>query len=123
VRNSLTLLLFCVFACFAYGQEEVFFVIDKDDASLAEYYDTLIKIEKQYGPQWDFCTCIRKNDSLNKSLRDALLDEEFDKLLERADFVEFKCQAFLVINVDNTPEDRVRHKKRVEECLIPSEAK
>lgn len=82
-----------------------------------EFMENLAKIEEQYGEQWDFCTCIVKNDSINKATQNDLSDADFDKLLNRMDYVDNKCKAFLVQSLNQTPEERYIHEKKVRDCL------
>jgi hypothetical protein len=75
-------------------------------------------IEKKYGEQWDFCTCVQKNDSINKAFtKPNIPDKEFDKLFKRLEFVEDKCQVFLIEDANSTPEQREAHAKKVKDCL------
>ncbi|MBL1280231.1 MAG: hypothetical protein COA33_008170 [Fluviicola sp.] len=75
-------------------------------------------IEQTYGEQWDFCTCVVKNDSINKVFTTRnLTDEEFDKIIVRSEQIEQRCKAFLIINKVNTPEERLIHIQRVKVCL------
>ncbi len=68
--------------------------------------------------QWDFCTCVVKNDSIGKAFMTPILtDEEFDKISERFDEIDQRCKAFLVLNKLETPEDRLIHLQKVKECL------
>ena len=83
-----------------------------------EFKASLAQIEKKHGIQWDFCTCVMANDSLDKAAKDPnLSDAEFDKIMERFDVVEEKCKAFRVQNPNQTPEERARHEKKVRDCL------
>jgi hypothetical protein len=91
---------------------------DVDPKLRAEFRKSLVKIEAEHGIQWDFCTCIVKNDSLNKALQKPNLpDKQFDILLTRSDTIEQRCQAFLAQNVDITPDQRALHEKKVRDCL------
>jgi hypothetical protein len=75
-------------------------------------------IEKKYGEQWDFCDCVRKGDSLNKALqRENLTDAEVDRLLQRFDYIDKKCQAFKITDPNRTPAERIKHAKKVRDCL------
>lgn len=75
------------------------------------------EIVKKYGIQWDFCTCIVKNDSVDKALQaDHLSDDDFDILFERSEFIDNKCKG-LLIQPNATPEDRQKHEKKVNKCL------
>ena len=83
-----------------------------------EFRENLAQIEEKHGVQWDFCTCIVANDSINKAVQvPNLSDVKFNKLLDRLTTVEEKCQAFLVQNPSVTPEERARHEKKVRDCL------
>lgn len=82
-----------------------------------EFMQSLSKIEDEYGEQWDFCTCIVTNDSINKASMKDLPDAEFDKLIVRMDYVDTKCKAFLVQSLNQTPEERYKHETKVKNCL------
>lgn len=82
-----------------------------------EFMESLAKIEDEYGEQWDFCTCIVKNDSINKASMHDLPDPEFDQLMLRMEYVDDKCQAFLVQSQNVTPEERYIHEQKVNKCL------
>lgn len=85
-----------------------------DDPEVQEAHK---EIEKKYGVQWDFCTCIVKNDSVDKALQsDNLSDEEFDALFERSEHIDQKCKG-LLIQPNATPEERAKHEKKVKKCL------
>jgi hypothetical protein len=76
------------------------------------------RIEKKYGVQWDFCDCVKKNDSLDKLLKKTTLsDAETDLLLIRADEVEKKCKLFLTDLQSKKPSDRAAHQAKVKACL------
>ena len=82
-----------------------------------EFVENLVKIEEKYGEQWDFCSCIVKRDSIQKAFEVELSDEQFEKVLERSDYFDEKCQAFSVQSSDRTPEERVKHERKVKNCL------
>lgn len=89
-----------------------------DKKNLKEFKESLEKIEKEHGIQWDFCTCIIKNDSIDKAFKNPdLSDAEFDRLAERFDVIEQHCKAFLAQDANQTPEDRAEHEERVRKCL------
>jgi hypothetical protein len=83
-----------------------------------EFKENLAQIEKKHGVQWNFCDCVGMNDSINNALQiPDLSDDKLDKLLDRLTTVEGKCQAFLVQNPNQTPEERARHENKVRNCL------
>ncbi|MFT5860207.1 MAG: hypothetical protein ACI865_002315 [Flavobacteriaceae bacterium] len=83
-----------------------------------EFKESLAKIEEQHGVQWDFCTCVVKNDSINIAFQQANLpDKQFDRLSNRFDVIDQKCKAFLAQNPNQTPDDRAIHEKKVRDCL------
>jgi hypothetical protein len=87
-----------------------------------EFLNNVKGIERQYGPQWDFCTCIVKNDSINKAFKNSgLSDADFSNLIVRFDQIEKRCKAFLVQNPQNTPEERRKHEEKVRLCLEQQE--
>ena len=88
-----------------------------DEHHSEEFVESLIQIEKQYGQQWDFCTCVIKNDSINKAFSKPVSDREFDRLSARFDVIEEKCKAFLVHDPNITPEERSNHERKVRKCL------
>lgn len=73
------------------------------------------EIVKKFGIQWDFCTCIKKSDSVNTALMEAS-DEDFDVVMERSEYIDSKCKGML-IQPNATPEERVKHEKKVKNCL------
>ncbi len=88
-----------------------------DDENSEEFMESLVEIEKKYGEQWDFCTCVIKNDSINKAFSSPVSDNEFERLSARFDVIDEKCKAFLVQNPNVTPEERAKHEKKVRNCL------
>lgn len=88
-----------------------------DDKHSEEFMHSLIDIEKKYGEQWDFCTCVVKNDSINKAFSKPVGDAEFDRLSARFDVIDEKCKAFLVHDPNITPEERTNHERKVKKCL------
>jgi hypothetical protein len=78
----------------------------------------------KYGEQWDFCNCVVKGDSINKSfLKPNLPDKEFERLSNRFDEIDEKCQAFRIQDANRTPEERAIHEKKVKKCLKAAKAK
>ena len=71
-------------------------------------------IEKKFGEQWDFCTCVVLNDSIDKAVKAGNMD---DKLMDRFDMVDQKCKSFLVMDNSRTPEERMLHDKKIQRCL------
>jgi len=86
-------------------------VVSKDP----DVQEAHVAIVKKYGVQWDFCTCIVKSDSVNNALMEAP-DELFDMVMERSEFIDSKCKGLLV-QPNATPEERMKHEKRVKKCL------
>ena len=83
-----------------------------------ELQESIAKIEKKYGEQWDFCDCVVKGDSINKAFsKPNLPDAEFDRLAKRFDEIDVKCQAFRIQDASRTPEQRAAHEKKVRKCL------
>jgi hypothetical protein len=83
-----------------------------------ELKESIAKIEVKYGEQWDFCKCVVVNDSIDKAIKRGDTDE---KLLDRWDIVDKKCQAFRIQNPSTTPEQREAHERRVKKCLKEAE--
>ena len=89
-----------------------------DADNVEGFKENLVKIEKKFGVQWDFCTCVVKGDSLNEAFKNPdLPDTEFNALYERLDFIDEKCKAFKIQNSSKTPEERAAHEKEVKKCL------
>lgn len=78
--------------------------------------ESIEKIEEEYGKQWDFCTCVVKNDSVNKAIEGDASDADLDFLLERLDYLEVKCKGMLILP-NATPDERDEHQKKVNNCL------
>jgi hypothetical protein len=76
------------------------------------------RIVEKYGVQWDFCDCVKKNDSIDKLLKNQKLTEsEIDAILLRADEIEKKCKLLLTDLKSNKPSERQRHQEKVKACL------
>ena len=88
-----------------------------DKENIKEFKQNLAKIEKIHGEQWDFCTCVLKNDSINTAFAKPVSDKEFDRLSARFDAIDSKCKAFLAQSPNVTPEERIAHEKKVKKCL------
>ena len=82
----------------------------------AEKVENHTKIVEKYGEQWDFCSCVIKNDSINKAFEKNLTDKQSEKLMIRWEYVENKCKEFLT-NPNTTPEEREAHEFKVKRCL------
>ena len=84
-----------------------------------EFKENLKVIEKKYGEQWGFCKCVVANDSVNEAIMNTtdFESKEFEKLMLRSDLITQKCQAFLSMDANKTPEERAKHEKRVKDCL------
>ncbi len=99
------------------------FSIQKDSTKKAhevtEFKENLKVIEQKYGQQWGFCECVTVNDSIDKAVK-ALSDfdsKHAELLLERFEYVSDKCQAFIGMDANRTPEQRDEHQKKVKKCL------
>ena len=79
-----------------------------------ELKESVAKIEEKYGEQWDFCQCVVVNDSIDRAIK---LGNTTDKLLDRWDLVDRKCQAFRIQDPNRTPEEREAHERKVNKCL------
>ena len=83
-----------------------------------DFIESERKIKAQYGEQWDFCDCVVKGDSLNKAIAAGeLSDEEYYRISKRFDEIELKCKVFKIQDPSRTPEERMKHEKRVKQCL------
>jgi hypothetical protein len=82
----------------------------------AEKVENHEKIVEKFGEQWDFCSCVIKNDSINKAFEKNLTDKQSEKLMARWEFVENKCKEFLT-TPNTTPEEREAHEFKVKRCL------
>lgn len=91
---------------------------NKPTVDSVELKATVKKIEAKYGEQWDFCDCVVKGDSINKAfMKPNLPDKEFNRLSDRFDEIDQKCQAFRIQDANRTPEERAIHEKKVKKCL------
>lgn len=108
MNNKALLIVFAILLKFtAFSQEE-----------------TLEEIEKKYGPQWDFCTCVVASDSIHAAImQNDLTDAEFDVLIERSDLIDLKCKMFLIQSSANNSEERKLHERRVARCLYNADIK
>lgn len=74
-------------------------------------------IEQKFGKQWNFCDCIKANDSINTAMAgENLSDKDFDILVDRLDVIAQKCKEILVVP-NTTVEEREAHKAKVKKCL------
>jgi hypothetical protein len=83
---------------------------------ITEKKENLDKIVAKFGEQWDFCSCVVANDSINKAFEKDLNDKQAEVLMSRWEHVETKCKEFLT-SPNNTPEERASHEKKVKKCL------
>lgn len=75
------------------------------------------KIVKKYGEQWDFCTCVVANDSINTAFEKGTTSaKQEEKLMARWEVVDNKCKELLT-TPNTTPEERAKHEKKVRKCL------
>ena len=91
----------------------------KKQHEIKEFKENLRVIEKKYGEQWDFCPCVVVSDSIDKAVK-RLVDFESpaaEKLFERFEYVSLKCQAFIGMDANRTPDQRAIHEKKVKNCL------
>lgn len=79
-----------------------------------EMKETKVDLEKKHGVQWDFCTCVLKSDSIIAAFETAN-DEDFDKLMERSDYIDSKC-SMIRATPNTTPEERNKHEKAIKAC-------
>lgn len=94
------------------------FTESKPKVDSAEIKASVKKIEAKYGEQWDFCDCVVKGDSINKAFQKPNIpDAEFERLSNRFDEIDRKCQAFRIQDANRTPEERIKHEKKVRKCL------
>jgi hypothetical protein len=90
----------------------------KSTVDSVELKASVKKIEAKYGEQWDFCDCVIKGDSINKAfMKPNLPDKEFNRLSDRFDEIDKKCQAFRIQDANRTPDERAIHEKKVKKCL------
>ena len=83
----------------------------------AEMQENHEKIVKKYGEQWDFCTCVVANHSINDAFeRGGMTPKQEEKLMARWEYVDNKCKELLT-TPNTTPEERARHDKKVMKCL------
>ncbi len=83
-----------------------------------DFKENLIRIEKEHGEQWDFCTCAVKKDSAEKALlAEGISDQHFEKVWARSEWIDKKCQALDVQGDQRTPEQREKRKKDIRDCL------
>jgi hypothetical protein len=90
--------------------------LPKKKGKLIERKELKQKIEEKYGEQWDFCSCIHKNDSINKAFKNKLTPEQEDQLIDRWEFVDSKCKELTTFD-NTTPEERAHYQKKVSNCL------
>lgn len=75
------------------------------------------KIVKKYGEQWDFCTCVVANDSINTAFeKGGMTPKQEEKVMARWEVVDQKCKELLT-TPNTTPEERAKHDKKVMKCL------
>lgn len=72
------------------------------------------KLEQKFGVQWDFCTCVIKNDSILEAFNTAS-DEDFEKIMKRSDYIDSKC-SMIRSTPNTTPEERAKHENAVRTC-------
>lgn len=81
------------------------------------------KIVQKYGEQWDFCTCVIANDSINTAFeKGGMTPKQEEKLMARWEHVDNKCKELLT-TPNTTPDERARHEKKVRKCLKQNKSK
>ena len=96
--------------------DELLEVKEKPKKNLKEKQVNHQKIVSKYGKQWDFCSCVQANDSINRASQNGLSEKDALLLMKRWEVVEIKCKEFLT-NPNRTPEERELHEKKVAKCL------
>jgi len=93
--------------------------VAKNQKNAKEFKENLKIIEKKYGEQWGFCECVVANDSVNIAIIATTIFEgpKFDKLMDRSNYISEKCQAFLSLDANKTPNERASHERKVKKCL------
>lgn len=82
-----------------------------------EHKENHAKIVEKFGEQWDFCTCVHANDSINSAFeKSGMSAAQEEKLMARWEYVDNKCKELLTMP-NTTPEERARHEKKVRKCL------
>lgn len=91
-------------------------VTEKKSVSV-EMKENHAKIVQKYGEQWDFCTCVVANDSINDAFeKGGMTPKQEEKLMARWEYVDNKCKELLT-TPNTTPEERAKHDKKVMKCL------
>jgi hypothetical protein len=137
IASLFTVLLFLIPSCKNELKQEITSKTDKDSTEIksdsiidkkesskkieiinekTEKLENHMKIVEKFGEQWDFCSCVIKNDSINKAFEKNLTDKQSEKLMVRWEFVENKCKEFLT-TPNSTPEEREAHELKVKRCL------
>lgn len=95
------------------------FVLLLSFVSFSQEKEIIEKLEKRYGPQWDFCKCVFEIDSMNNviSQEKKLSERELEEFYQATFNIERKCMAFHVLKQLNTPDERKEHEIKVNECL------
>lgn len=91
-------------------------VVEKKSVTV-EMKENHEKIVKKYGEQWDFCTCVVANDSINDAFeKGGMTPKQEEKIMARWEVVDLKCKELLT-TPNTTPEERAKHDKKVMKCL------
>ncbi len=96
--------------------DNLLIVKEKPKRNLKEKQVNHEKIVSKYGEQWDFCSCVQANDSINRASQKGLNEKQAEILMKRWEVVEVKCKEFLT-NPNRTPEEREIHERKVAKCL------
>ena len=81
-----------------------------------ETEDNKAAIEKKFGKQWDFCDCVKKNDSINKVIDKTPENANFDPIFARMEVIDKHCKELLTAP-NSTPEERAIYERKVKKCL------
>lgn len=74
------------------------------------------EIEEKFGKQWDFCDCVRKNDSISKVIDKMGDNDDYDPVFARMEEIDQHCKELLTAP-NTTPDERAKYQKKVKKCL------
>lgn len=76
----------------------------------------LLLFEEIQKEQWDFCDCVRKNDSITKVIDKMGDNDDYESVLDRMEEIDEHCKELLTVPNSNQDE-RQSHSQKVKECL------